>query len=210
MKKIAIIICVLAAILSAGAQYSVVIPVFSGFNGVDSLAKALSLGINDRAGPKQWDPATRDFPDGNWSRRVKTDYLKNINFWIRGGIIILGAGAEGYAEVFRTHYATFKKVHPGAKDDYWNPSQSWKNKYENGDPAQGEKFFLSRSLLSPVTDGLHLMKGIRNVSFVTAIVIPLGHGRHGNKSWDQYVFEVASSMVFYQIGFSAVYDGIYR
>jgi hypothetical protein len=110
----------------------------------------------------------------------------------------------------RTHYAAFKRVHPNAKDDYWNPSESWRKKWKNGNPEQGERFFMSSSLLSSWTDGLHLMKGIRNWSFVTAIVIPIGRGKHYRKSFHEYVFEAGSCMLFYQIGFSTVYDHIYN
>ena len=146
----------------------------------------------------------------NWLADIQTTYLKNPGFWIRGGLIVVGAAAEGYAEVLRTHYASFKRVHPNAKDDYWDPAESWKKKWKNGDPEQGEKFFMSSGLLSPVTDGLHLMKGLRNLSFVTAIVIPIGRDKRYRKSFHEYAFEAGSCLLFYQLGFSMIYDHIYE
>lgn len=39
-----------------------------------------------------------------------------------------------------------------------NPLISWKNKYKNGDPKQGDKFFLSSTLLAWTTDAFHFFQ----------------------------------------------------
>ena len=39
---------------------------------------------------------------------------------------------------------------------FWDAQHSWKNKYKNGDKAQGERFWLSTTWLVFVTDGWHL------------------------------------------------------
>lgn len=44
---------------------------------------------------------------------------------------------------------------------FWDPSVSWKNKYKDGDPTNGERFFLSKTLLVGLTDGWHLFKLFR-------------------------------------------------
>ena len=41
---------------------------------------------------------------------------------------------------------------------FWDPSLSWTNKYKNGDPKQGDKFFLSSTSFVFMTDGWHLAK----------------------------------------------------
>lgn len=44
---------------------------------------------------------------------------------------------------------------------FWDPRISWRNKYKNGDPLEGEKFFLSKSLFVGFTDAWHLFKLLR-------------------------------------------------
>ncbi len=41
---------------------------------------------------------------------------------------------------------------------FWNPELSWINKYRNGDPGQGAKFFGSTTFLVWTQDGWHLFK----------------------------------------------------
>jgi hypothetical protein len=43
---------------------------------------------------------------------------------------------------FRLEQSIFYKYNP----QFWNTDKSWKNKYKDGDPLKGEKFFLSKSL----------------------------------------------------------------
>lgn len=135
---------------------------------------------------------------------INTNYIHNYKFWIRGGTIMLGGAADGYVDVLRSRYPCFKELHPNANDQFWNPAKSHTNKYKNGDYKQGEKFFLSTSLLSPLTDGYHDMKMLRNVSFVTAITIPINKNRFAKKRFGEYAFEIVSSCVFYEIGMETV------
>ena len=44
---------------------------------------------------------------------------------------------------------------------FWDPKLSWRNKYKNGDPLLGEKFFLSKSLFVGFTDAWHMFKLFR-------------------------------------------------
>lgn len=41
--------------------------------------------------------------------------------------------------------------------NYWNPNTSWRNKWKNGDPRQGERFPLSSTALVATTDGWHML-----------------------------------------------------
>ena len=62
-------------------------------------------------------------------------------------------------------------------DIYWffivhtirNPDVSWKNKYEDGDPMKGERFFLSKSLFVGFTDAWHLFKLFRTLTIFAGI-----------------------------------------
>lgn len=43
---------------------------------------------------------------------------------------------------------------------HWDKNETWKNKWENGDPAQGEKFFGSSRWFVGLTDPWHFFKGM--------------------------------------------------
>ena len=54
---------------------------------------------------------------------------------------------------------------------FWNPEISWKNKYKNGNPEEGEKFRFSSSLFVGLTDGWHLFKLIKNTSLFFGVFL---------------------------------------
>ena len=54
--------------------------------------------------------------------------------------------------------------------DWWNPQKSWKFKWKNGDPKQGEKFWLSSTWLVWTTDAWHLFKSLMEMSLLVAVV----------------------------------------
>ena len=56
---------------------------------------------------------------------------------------------------------------------WWDPINSWKNKWKNGDKTQGEKFWLSSTLFVFTTDAWHFFKFIRNISIFTTIFLIL-------------------------------------
>lgn len=137
---------------------------------------------------------------------------------IRSGMVFAGGFMDGTAESLRVHYSEFKAVHPGAKDQFWNPSISWTNKYADGlqpydprwyhfgvAPIYKERFPYSTTMLAWSTDGYHLLRTGRNITLVVAIAIPLRH----KKSLRNYVIEAASYMVAYGLGFTLAYDIIY-
>ena len=53
---------------------------------------------------------------------------------------------------------------------YLDPSVSWENKYKNGDPTQGPRFFGSETFLVFLTDGWHLAKTLMILCFSSAVV----------------------------------------
>jgi len=70
---------------------------------------------------------------------------------------------------FHYHKSIFKKYKPV----FWNPQISWKNKWKNGDKKQGEKFFLSSTLLVFTTDAWHLFNLFSNfLLFTGALLLP--------------------------------------
>ena len=96
------------------------------------------------------------------------DHLKS-NYPVYGFTLISGY-SDGAADVMQFKYnrSVFPQ-HEGNKS-FWNPKVSWRNKYLNGDPDQGELFPLSTTLFVNLTDGWHLSKSVRNWSWTCAIM----------------------------------------
>ena len=88
-------------------------------------------------------------------------------------VIWFGGICEGIMDKIQFHYSTsifstFKNT------TYWNPEESWKNKYKNGNPLEGEKFFLSTTFFVSLTDAWHFFKLLRN-AFVFASLVFIGY-----------------------------------
>lgn len=62
----------------------------------------------------------------------------------------------------------FSKIH-GFRN-FMDFKISWKNKYKNGDPLQGSRFFLSTKALVFLTDAWHLAKTLMLICLSLAIV----------------------------------------
>lgn len=83
-------------------------------------------------------------------------------------LFFLAGICEAIMDKLQFHYdvSVFKYF----KNQYfWNPNLSWRNKYKNGDPSNGEKFFLSKSLLVGFTDAWHMFKLLRTLLLFVAI-----------------------------------------
>jgi hypothetical protein len=53
---------------------------------------------------------------------------------------------------------------------WWNPKESWRLKWRNGDPAQGERFWGSSTVLVFVTDFWHFAKWVMLKAMFLAMV----------------------------------------
>jgi hypothetical protein len=69
----------------------------------------------------------------------------------------------------------FSKIRNTKAFQFCNPGVSQSNKWKNGDPKQGEKFFGSSTFLVWTTDLWHLFKGLMIISLVlgTILYIPI-------------------------------------
>jgi len=68
---------------------------------------------------------------------------------------------------FRYHSIRFKKLN----ERWWDPKISWHNKWKNGDPEQGEKYFGSSTFLILFTDAWHFVQSLMILCFSLAIVL---------------------------------------
>jgi hypothetical protein len=86
-----------------------------------------------------------------------------------GFILFFVAGiCEAVMDKLQFHYdiSIFKNF---KNQLFWDPSTSWKNKYEDGDPLKGERFFLSKTLFVGFTDAWHLFKLFRTLMIFAGI-----------------------------------------
>lgn len=118
--------------------------------------------------------------------------------------LVFAAGAfDGLNQALQFRYSGFKKAFPKANDQWYDPSKSWRNKYKNGDPEQGRKFFGSTSFFVGVTDAYHATRTLSNGLNATAIVVKINDGK---KKWWVYVSEVIGLWLVNRVGFSLVYN----
>jgi len=133
----------------------------------------------------------------------KTNHWKlSSNKLITGGLMLLSGAAKGFNETLEFNWKGFAAVFPKANPKWFYPQQSFKNKYKDGDPAKGEKFPLSSSVLVMFTDQYHLNNFIHRGAVTAALVIKIGEGK---KPLLHYVLDVLYYTVCYQAGFGSVY-----
>ena len=98
--------------------------------------------------------------------------MSDVVLFILSGLLIALAGiSKAVQDKTSFHFERSIFFH---KSDFWNPEKSWKFKWKNGDPKQGERFPLSTTLLVSLTDAWHLFGTIRNFSiFLGALLLPM-------------------------------------
>ena len=111
---------------------------------------------------------------------------------------------EGTAEALKFHYSNVDQK-LSLNDNFWNPEISWRNKYKNGDPGQGERFTGSSTTLVWTTDGYHAMRFGRNTCLITGITLKIGD----RQRWWKYFIELIAFYISYQVGFTITYDIIF-
>lgn len=121
--------------------------------------------------------------------------------------LYLAGAADGTVEILRHDYDNFKKVFPKASDSYWNTDISWKNKWKNGNPENGEKFFQSAYLLAWTTDGYHLLRSANKALICGAITLKIGD-RH--RPWRYYLYDFVLCSATYTAGFTTTYSLIFK
>lgn len=113
---------------------------------------------------------------------------------------------DGLAQTLYSHYYTFENRFPDANRQYWNPSESWTNKYKNGDPAQGEKFIGSTTIFVFSTDAFHLLRTVNKLN-----LLALGAFEFSEKRpWLNYVIDFVFYSAVYSAGFTLTYEIIFK
>lgn len=126
---------------------------------------------------------------------------------LTSGLLFISGFSDGTSEVLKIKYESFKRVFPNANDQFWDYEISWINKYKHGNPPEAA-FPGSKTTFVWTTDGYHLMRMIRNVTMITAVVIPISSGY--KKSLRAFITEGVLYYVSYTAGFNFAYDVIYK
>ena len=102
--------------------------------------------------------------------------------------VILAAYCKAVQDVINFH--DWKSIFPPT----WWTINSWKNKWKNGDPTKGERFFLSSTMLVALTDPWHFFGFLRTLCWGFAIIsyVPV---------FEPHVFEVLVIMAFHSVNF---------
>jgi len=127
---------------------------------------------------------------------------KNIEMIIFLGLflILISGASEGIMDSIQFHFerTPFYKF---KNQKFWNPGISWRNKWKNGDPSQGERFRFSSTFLVSLTDAWHLFKMLRNIGIF--ISIPLIS--YQSESPLQVILFALCLRIVYGIGFRLMY-----
>ena len=110
---------------------------------------------------------------------------------VPSGAIFVAGIFEGVMDGLQFHY--------DKPDQFWNPAISWKNKYKNHDPLQGETF--AGKYMVFTTDGWHLMKFGRNLFTMGAIISNI----NSKKKWWVYIVDGVSYWIVNRVGFNLAY-----
>lgn len=122
-------------------------------------------------------------------------------------LLFLAGVFNGCHETIHYHFGQFQRHHPNAKSNFWDPQQSWVNKYKNNDPDQGPKFFLSTTALAWATDAKHLLgTGFR--WFLVWGIIFLMHFSRPRK-WQGLALVFVLAFTCMNAGFHLIYSLIY-
>lgn len=129
----------------------------------------------------------------------------NLKQYILPATATLISGAtDGLNQALQFRYTSVKRTFTGMNDHFWDPAQSWMNKYKNGDPAQGAKFLGSTTYLVFMTDGYHLTRFIEHMFNAGAVALYIT--RREKKKWYIYVAEIVGGWLINRAGFALVYD----
>ena len=95
------------------------------------------------------------------------------------------------------------RIPEGWNKQWWDASESWRNKYKDGDPEAGPAFPGSRGALVWTTDAKHLFgAGYRVTLFGAGVTIGLGEKRKVK----HYLRDALVSALAFQAGFYLTYN----
>ena len=123
---------------------------------------------------------------------TKSDYAKMSLCFVAGA-------SDGVHEALWYHYDNFKRVHPNANDNYWNPYISSNN--------MNNTTVWNRTLGRGFADGNHTTRWIDRNSMLSALTIS---GLSNGKNYWGYIFDFVKFFIVRSLGFTLTYNIIYK
>ena len=114
-------------------------------------------------------------------------------------LCLVAGASDGVHETLWYHYDHFKRVHPNANDDYWNPYIS-SNQMNNST-------LWSRTYGRAFIDGNHTTRFIDRNCMLTAVVLS---GVTNRDEWWWYVVDFVKYFAARSVGFAITYKLIYK
>lgn len=135
------------------------------------------------------------FSQDKWWKLEKRDIFASVTMFVAGW-------ADGTAELSKWHYDAFEDFYGNVNDQFFNPNESWRNKYKNGEPSQGEAYFGSTTFLVGTTDSYHALRSLRNISIgATFFIMPKCEW-----DWKRMLFRIFVYTVANRAGFWLGYE----
>ncbi|MBP7400307.1 MAG: hypothetical protein KA954_12015 [Chitinophagales bacterium] len=118
---------------------------------------------------------------------------------VKYSLVFVSGAADGVNQTLWYHYDNFKRVHPGANDEYWNPYISSNN--------MNNSTLWSRTIGRGFQDGNHATRWFeRNPIILSGAFTIISNG----DNWWGYVFDFVTGVIVRAIGFHLTYSIIYH
>lgn len=145
------------------------------------------------------------FDASRWTRtppELPKKTVQPIRIGLQIGLPFVAGGLWGLHETISHHWPAFERRHPGANPQWWNPAESWRNKYRGGDPERGRT-----GIPVQFTDAKHLLVLGHNATlFGAGVCIGIGKPR----KWWRCALDAGASLVAYSAGNYLTYNILYR
>lgn len=126
--------------------------------------------------------------------------------WFGCSMMFVSGGCKATTDVLRSDYTAFQKAFPKANPQFWNYNLSWVNKYKNGNPADGERFWQSTGVFVPLTDGFHLVEVPRKFAPIIGLTFKIGK----KQPLRYYLYDALCYSVSYGVGFNFMWKVVYK
>ena len=121
-------------------------------------------------------------------------------------LMAIGGIADAHVEILTHKPWKFQNRWPSADMNKWDPKKSWRNKWRNGDPSQGERFLGSSTVFVMFTDPYHGLRTVEHVSTTIAGTIPLSGDPVDIKV---HVIDFGVGFILKSLFFELTYGGFY-
>ena len=131
-----------------------------------------------------WDSSPLRMKEVNWRATVINVSIGIIQGYIDGTFQALNRDADGVCK---------KNAFIRQNRQWFDPNISWKNKYKNHNPAQGEAYFQSEGLLVAFTDMYHFNRPVQLLGQSAQVVVSIN--LNGNYNWKEMILHIAAGFV---------------